>query len=1208
MFSYSKKKNNITKHLITQMSMKKTLNLSFLMCAIMLCFSLSIQAQTKGKKINLTVNNEVLTTALGQIERQSGYYKINYSYEELSKLKVSAVIKGKYAPEAVQMLLAQLPYTTSVDGRFIQVKKSVSPRKNTQTSNGKGLSGQICDENGDPLIGATVQVVGTSKGTITDTDGNFYIADANAGDQIEVSYVGKKTIRQKAGNKKMNIIISDDQKLMDDVVVTGYQRISRESSTGSVAAVGTAKLEERYAPDIMTALEGHLPGLVNYSSGVNGEDNTITIRGISSLSATTKPLIVVDGLPISGSMDDVNMQDIASVTILKDAAATAIYGAQASNGVIVIETKRAKTGRVDVDFTADVTINAKRNYDDLRYMNANEQVDFESQLYNNYLNNSTASNRNKILNVYKSSPYQLTPIGQLYAQNALGTISDDQLQSSLSTLRNNDFVQQYRDNCEVNKLVQRYNVAIRSGSEKAHNSIVLNYTGDNGNLVGNYNKNLNVTYNGIFDFTKWFTLTVGANVKTTWSKSNNQTEATTPYNVYPYSTLYEADGSNSVYSLKNGPVALINGQSTLKSIAFNHYDELVNEYTTGKRVSGRYFVHGDFKIWDGLKASAQYQYEDISYDATSNHDADSYLCRMGYNVYTSGGTHYMPDGGILAKQTQSAEYHTVRFQADYTKTFAVKHAVNAIAGYEVRTTFSRTDKTATFGYDDATLSNQMKSLNIASMTGLGSSYGDMYNLCKFRYTTASLFWSNYLSSMFDNQETEHHYYSYYVNGNYMYDKRYSVFFSLRKDYADLFGTDPKFRGKPLYGVGASWNMENESWLKDAGWIDQLKLRYSWGLTGNINSNVSSYLTATMGVNSITSERYATLSTPPYDQLRWEKTRTHNIGLDFAFLRGRIRGSFDWYNKHTSDILANKSLDPSEGFKTVTVNDASVTNKGYELTLSGDIIKARRYGDLNVRLNFTLSHNTNEVTDLNYVASTARGLVKYVAYGSYTVDYKKGYPVNGLWSIIYDGIDEKGQLLFRNAKTGESQPSFMSGNTILKDQDAVVYSGTLDPKYTGSLEPEISWKGVTLSAMFVYYGGHVMRANQPIEYTTHINFYSLPNYLTNCWSPENTETLVPGCGIYHEPNYDQDYLQYADTYVYKADFIKMRNIAISYDLSRKLCNKIGLQHVRLRLQGNNIWKVWTANDQGYDPEAVNPCYGTLTYSATPSATFSVNVNF
>ena len=303
--------------------MKRTnsLILSFL---IILCMPFVVQAQDTGKKINLTVNKEALPRALSQVEQQSGYYKINYSYDELSRYSVSANIKNKTALEAVRILIDKLPYSADTDGRYIQIKKTVRPTTVAQANGKDGVSGRITDENGDPLLGATVMVPGTKKKAVTDMDGNFFIPNATANDVIEVSYIGKKTISRKAGNKKMNIIVADDENLLSDVVVTGYQTISKERTTGSFDKITAKELEARPTADLSSALQGMVAGM----QATENADGTVSfaIRGQSTLYADAQPLVVVDGFPIEGSFATINPNDVESVTVLKDAAAASIWG------------------------------------------------------------------------------------------------------------------------------------------------------------------------------------------------------------------------------------------------------------------------------------------------------------------------------------------------------------------------------------------------------------------------------------------------------------------------------------------------------------------------------------------------------------------------------------------------------------------------------------------------------------------------------------------------------------------------------------------------------------------------------------------------------------------------------------------------------------------------------------------------------------------
>ena len=315
----------------------------FGMLFLSILFALTaVTAFAQGNKITLTVNKVSLPSALNQVERQSGYYKINYDYNLLNKYTVSAEIKNQQALEAVNTLLGKLPFTAKADGRYIQVKKN-SARLNLQQNRngaGKGVSGRITDKEGEPLIGVTITVPGTQKMTITDINGNFSLPTADPSDRIEVSYIGKKTISRKAGSHRLNVILYDDDNMLSDVMVTGYQQLSRERATGSFDKIGEKELAARPATDLSAALQGLVAGM----QGTENEDGSVDfkIRGTSSLYANTQPLIVVDGFPIEGSFSSINPNDVESVTVLKDASAASIWGARSANGVIVVTTKHAK--------------------------------------------------------------------------------------------------------------------------------------------------------------------------------------------------------------------------------------------------------------------------------------------------------------------------------------------------------------------------------------------------------------------------------------------------------------------------------------------------------------------------------------------------------------------------------------------------------------------------------------------------------------------------------------------------------------------------------------------------------------------------------------------------------------------------------------------------------------------------------------------------
>lgn len=312
-----------------------------------------------------------------------------------------------------------------------------------------------------------------------------------------------------------------------------------------------------------------------------------------------------------------------------------------------------------------------------------------------------------------------------------------------------------------------------------------------------------------------------------------------------------------------------------------------------------------------FNVSAQFQYEDIYYKSERYLEKDSYDMRHLYNLFTSEGVHYIPEGGMLNLNTENGAYYTFRTQGNYTQTFSGKHDVEAFAGFEYRQTRMRTTSSLLLGYDDQTQTNLTSMLNFDAIRLLESSdLGTDYS------PAGSSPVNSYMGGGFNTSETLHRFYSLYFTGNYTYDKRYSASFSYRVDKADLFGADPEFRGRPLWSAGLSWNLNNESFMKPLAWLDVLKLRASYGLTGNIDSSVSSFLTANIGINEITGSKKATLNTPPNDQLRWEKTASWNAGVDFSFFRNRLSGSLDWYRKYSTDLLSVTDLDPTTGWSSL----------------------------------------------------------------------------------------------------------------------------------------------------------------------------------------------------------------------------------------------------------------------------------------------------
>lgn len=1178
--------------------MRKRKILSALLTLIMVLTAADVSAQ--GKKVTMNLKDVALPTALRQVEQQSGYYKMNYAYDEVSRFKVTVNIKNATAPEAVKQLLKGLPFTSSVNGQFIQIKRSEMAAG--QASGKKVVKGKLYDSAGEPLIGATVQVEGTQKGTVTDADGNFRLDDVNEGETLVFSYVGKQTLKRKATNKPIAIILEDESFTFDEVVVTGYQNIKRENATGSYQLISSKKLDEHHTGTIVENLEGKIPGLMSYNNGMNGGgENALTIRGISSFQARTNPLVVVDGLPIEGSIETVNPYEIENITVLKDASAAAIYGARASNGVIVITTKQAHQEKLDINFDTDITISEKQNYDNYGWANAEEYIALEK--YN--FNHMKANDENSFTSVaerYRSNPSALTPVMRMLIANHLGEMSDASLQSTLNSMSKNDYRKEWMDAKTRARVLQQYNLALRTRGKYLSSSIVLNYKSDNLAKKMEHNNVITFSYRGDLNPTKWLNLAFGANFISERQK-NLAADEKGGINAYqPYMSMYNADGSRARMDgrvLLTEP-ALQNPDYGLKDLGYNPLDEMGPNTVNTRDTHIRTFGSATVTLLPGWTASAHFQYEDSFNKSNTYLTPDSYAMRYLYDIYTteSNGsvTHNIPEGGLLTTTNTEGAHYTFRAQTGYSREIAEKHGIEAVAGFEFRESHAKTYGNVILGYDDQTQSNRSNTVN----------YGVLKNL----YGKASVLGDNY--AIYDSpsegniatSDILHRFYSLYFSGIYTYDHRYSASLSYRVDKTDLFGADPEFRGRPLWSAGLSWNIHNEEFMKAYPWIDVLKLRTSYGLTGNIDSSVSSYLTATLDNEYLYANVGATLDTPPNEQLRWEKTSSWNVGVDFSLWNNRLSGSLDLYHKKGTDLLTLTDLDITTGWSSLTINNGEMKNHGVELQLNGQILKPATRNDLGINASFNIAYNKNKVTKVTHKPTSG-----YVNLQEQTLH--EGYPVHSIFSYRFAGIenDNNIQTITWYDHEGEVNKSNLTSSSFTPEDG--VYCGSLDPKVMSSFTPEITWRGFSLSAMFSYYGGHHMRANvQRWSSQGSVNGYSGAIFADNLnfWTTgDATQYLGNGYlgGTAHIPSVV--FNRFMDANVVPADYMKLRNLVLGYEFPKTICHSLKVNSIRLRLQMNNLC-TWVRNDLGIDPEANSPVGGTPLNKTPKSYTMSLRVNF
>lgn len=1061
--------------------------------------------------------------------------------------------------------------------------------------------GVVTDAAGDPLPGVTVKIDKSNIATMTNADGRFTIS-APEGSTMSFTYIGMEPYVVKiAGKSTYDITLRESATALNEVVVTGYQNIKRENATGSYTILSGDELTNNLTTTLASSLEGKIPGLVRSRSNKYAKgENEFVIRGVGTFEARTAPLVVVDGLPIEGGLETVNPYDIENLTVLKDAAAASIYGARASNGVLVITTKQAKKEKVSIDFNTDITITERTDYSKAGICNAAQLIELERKNFGSMVANKDEGSLSTVLANYEMGRIQgMTPVTRLLIANHLGELSSADLNSTLSKWGQNDYLREYQALRERNRVNQQYNLALRVQGKSLASSIVANYSADNFGTPKEYENRLQLSYRGDLKLNSWMDLSLGINVLNNRERRHAQDNWGGATSFHPYRSMYNADGTPARLETNiflSNP-AFADPTYELVDPTYSPVEELGLNMSNSRSTNIRSFIHANFKLpVQGWTAGAMFQYEDVMYNNTDWFKKSSYYGREVYNLYTTcdlkdvwvddpnwdfddwdgdfdhiykkkvqmnSTVHHVPSGDMLANSTSNSAFYTFRAQTNYKRTFLDLHQVDVIGGFEYRQTHTSTKQDVLIGYDHTTQTNKNVMTDWAFMNGwgktgvLGSEYAAMG-----------------CPNTFGTSDTLHRYYSYYFTANYVYDSKYSVFGSYRVDNTDLFGTDPKFRSRPLWSAGLSWNMQNESFMQPYTWINMMKLRASYGLTGNIDSNATSYLTARIGTNGFNGRPEGTITTPPNDQLRWEKTATWNGGVDFAFMNYRLSGSLDFYHKNGSDLLGDVTLDCTTGWSNQKINAGCMTNRGVELQLYGRILEGKTSKDVDVNLGFNIGYNKSKVTKVLYKPSSS--------YDYRLFEFKEGYPMNALFSIDYAGLKEIDGTLYGiwRDKEGVEHNTSISGSD-LKIED-LIYSGTQTPVWSGGIMPEVRWYGFSLSAMCNFYGGHVMCVPS-------MNFGEIggsygygsvvPVSAFDYWNGK--EGVLPnGYMTKHMNNTSIGNLDYRT--VERADYMKLRNLSLGYDFDNRLSRRIGINNLRLRFQINDL-ATWARNSRGWDPE-------------------------
>ncbi len=1152
----------------------KEVKQAFLFAILALLVALPVGAQKAKGGITMSLSNEPLASALRMVQQKSDY-KVSFVVEDVKSYTTTVHLKNATAISAVKQILNAKPFTYSVSGKFITVKK-VAQAHPAQKKGGKvksdirNLAGNIVDEEGEPMIGATVSVPGSPYGTVTDTDGHFSFYIPKECGQVLVSYVGMESQSVKvSGKDNVKVVMSENKTLLDDVVVTGYQTISKERATGSFTKVTASDLKDKRLSDLSTVLAGEVAG---YNDGL--------IRGVTTMNASTSPLYVIDGFPVEKTkltgngngieedLPDLNMDDIESITVLKDAAAASIYGARAANGVIVVTTKKsAAKGKTNVSFNASLTWHPYSYYTG-NLASSDLVVDLEKEWASQNPNLTGDGVKDYAKNMLSQNIYPSSGIRSILNYYA-GNISESEMNATLSRLaaKGYNYYDQMEKYAKRDPLYQQYNVNIVNNS--VNNLFKASVTYKHDALEDKYsnNQSLGLNLTNSTNFTKWLSLDLGAYFKIGEDNTQDYSVLSPGYSILPYDDLVNADGSNYTKPMSeryNASTLALYQKYGLYNMDITPLDELGRQITTNKELALRTFARLNIQFFPWLKYSASFQYERASYRGEALQNKASASVRGTVNNYAveageNSVDYAIPYGDILTRTDQYTSAYNFRQQLNFDKTFSDVHSVTAILGTETIQNKQELHRNKLFNYDSQMLSSSMVN-NAAINSGVNGVLG----------------YSSMLESALSaSYENVNRYVSVYGNAAYTYDDRYSVTGSLRWDRSNLWGTSSKYQNKPIWSVGASWIISKEKFFH-VHWVDYLKLRVSDGIAGNVSKNSAPYMVAGYSNNSHVGGTQGYVQSRANPMLSWEKTNTLNIGVDFAMLKNRLTGTIEYYNKKGTDLLASTMGNPTEGwgYSTYTINNGEMYNRGVEISLSGEIVRAK---DFSWRANMTYAYNKNKVTYVN---------VKAPVY-FLQLDYPYAYPVvgneyNAIYAYKWAGLSEEGlpQVYNENGEKVSDQPTTL---------DAIVYAGTTTPKYSGSFGTSVSYKNFDLSLQFLFAGGHKVRNANPAFLACS---YSSIGYISNIagasagladrWQKAGDEmhTNVPKA-VFAESDWSASSLYntyyYADINVLDASYIRLNNISLAYHLPKAVCRSLYMQSARIQANVENPF-FWAKSSQ------------------------------
>ncbi len=1055
------------------------------------------------------------------------------------------------------------------------------------------VTGHVYDPGKEALVGVTVAVKGsTSGGAITDENGRYMILVPNEnGTVIVFSSIGFEKKEVAVGDKKViDVTMTEKSAYLDEVVVTGYQNVNRRELASAVSQIemDEIKLSDKFSIDQMLA--GQVAGMsVTTTGGGPSATPKIRIRGTSSLYGNTAPLWVLDGIILddnsvnwdaSGNLDPlaedaqylvgnaiagVNPNDIESITVLKDASATAIYGVQAANGVIVVTTKKGRNGPAQVTYNGSVSINQRENYRRLYLMDAGERVQLSKDLLDSRLS-------------YTRKDFNLG-YEMLKAQYDAKKLTRSQFDAAVTEMidRNTDWF----DLLFRNAVTQNHTLSLSGGNESTtyYSSVGASIS------QGTAREEVSKRYTATLKVNSWISPKVYIGFQLNGSITDNQGYHSS-FNPDSYARetartipAYNADGSLFFYRPYE---SFSTSNMANQTYAFNalHESQTTGNYADLASLTG--LMNFVWKIYDGLRYEMTGSYVYNATKTTTWAQEDSYYVNQlrGYvfDELEFGSSFWnesvIPQGGVLSKSEATKTTLDIRNTLSYSKDFK-GHLVSALATSEIRSVI--TDGFSGTHYGWMPERGQV----------ISPSYTDAYIVDLKNGAFTPVITDNRANTV-----------SWIFSGIYSYKDKYTLNANVRMDGSNQFGENPKYRFLPIWSVAGKYALTNEAFMKPyEDWLSYLALRLSYGIQGNVDKGTSPDLVMQIGsIDSNTGMATSTVAYWPNEDLRWEKTTQYNVGLDFSFLLDRITATVDFYKKVGTDMIVNKTISAVNGYTIRKINGGNVNNSGVELAVKFTPLQTK---DMRLVIGFVHSYNKNELIKANDETNNTR---ENMLSGSALIE---GEALGTIYSYPFAGLDHETGLPVFYDKKGNTSATWLSKTyknyTLYEDEIELVKSGVVSPPHTGGINLEYRWKEWILRGSFTYSLGAVNRL--PFIYGDYDSVFDPEKNVTreilNRWREPGDELHTNIPALYDDNTYTNlgirpmranvDHIygtsmyDYSTARVCSTNNLRLRSLSLSYIFNKKVLKKMHLSNSQISAQANNLFIIADKRWHGFDPE-------------------------